>query len=263
MKIKDILLVDDDRVAGAFIEDILVDEGFSVRYVIDGKEALGAIRSKAPDAIFTDLIMPKISGEELVRQVREMPGMDEVPIVVVTATIAEQNETLHSIPADAFIPKLPPETFRKNMLLICKQLKESGTISTPLSPDVFRRLPPRRIVKELLTSLEYQETIFERLSEGFLIVDTDFRILKVNSLAARFLGEDATHLIDQPFSEIFANDEKKRIEDLLTGLFAREDTNDKRITVTHNSRILDLKFSNLVDQISQKVEACLVLIEDI
>jgi two-component system cell cycle sensor histidine kinase/response regulator CckA len=263
MKIKDILLVDDDRVAGAFIENILVDEGFSVRYALDGKEALGAIRSKAPDAIFTDLIMPKISGEELVRHVREMPGMDDVPIVVVTATIAEQDEALHNLPVDAFISKLPPEALRENVLRICKQLKESGTISTPLSPDVFRRLPRQRIVKELLTSLEYQETIFEKLSEGFVILDIDFRILKVNSMAARFLGKDAADLIYQPFSESFANEEKQRVEDFLSGVFTIKDTKDKRITVTRNNRVLDLKFSNFVDKIDQKVTAGLVLIEDI
>ena len=39
MKNKDILLVDDDRVAAAFITDIFMHEGFSVRHVGDGKEA--------------------------------------------------------------------------------------------------------------------------------------------------------------------------------------------------------------------------------
>ncbi len=263
MKIKDILLVEDDRVAAAFIKDILVNEGFSVRHVPDGKEALDAIRSKAPDVIFTDLVMPRISGEELIRQMREMPGMDDLPIVVVTGTISEQHDALNNIPADAFIPKTPPETFRESILSICRQLKESGTISMPLSTDTADRFPPRRIVKELLASREHQERIFERLSEGLVVLDTDFRILKVNSLAARFLGKEAIHLINQPFSEIFANDEKKQIEKLLTGLFAREDAKDKRTTVTHNNRILDLKFSDFIDKISQKVTAGLVLIEDI
>ena len=81
MKIKDILLVDDDRVAAAFITDIFVNEGFSVRHVCDGKEALDAIRSKAPDVILTDIVMPKISGKDLIRHVREMPDMDNIPII--------------------------------------------------------------------------------------------------------------------------------------------------------------------------------------
>ncbi len=263
MKIKNILLVDDDRVSAAFIEDILVTEGFSVRHVRDGKEALDAIRKNAPDAIFTDLIMPKISGEELIRHVREMPGMDDIVIVIVTGTIAEQLEALHRLPVNAFIPKGPPDSFRADVLSACRQLKEPGTFSMPLTTESAHRLAPRRVVKELLASRDYKETIVERLSEGLVILDTDFRIIKINAMAERFLGKPIVDLIGYCFSESFENEDKDKIEDFLTKLFKRKDTKDQRITVTHGKHVLDLKLSNLVDKISQKVTACLVLIEDI
>ncbi|MBE9550848.1 MAG: response regulator, partial [Proteobacteria bacterium] len=48
---KDVLLVDDDHVTAAVIQHILAKEGFSVRCVRDGKEALDAIRSRTPDII--------------------------------------------------------------------------------------------------------------------------------------------------------------------------------------------------------------------
>jgi PAS domain S-box-containing protein len=261
MKIKDILLVDDDRVAAAFMTDIFVNEGFSVRHVGDGKEALDAIRSKAPDVIFTDIIMPKISGKDLIRHIREMAGMDNIPIVVVTGTISEQHETLDNLPVNSIIPKGPPDSMHKNILSICTELKESGTISRSLFTE--SRLSPRRIVIELLDSLEYQEAIIEKLSEGLVILDIDSRILKVNPMAAHFLEKHATDLVSYPFSECFPNQERKRIESMLMGLFAGEDTKDKRITVTHSNRILDLKFSSFVDRVDQKTTAGLVLIEDI
>jgi PAS domain S-box-containing protein len=261
MKIKDILLVDDDRVAAAFMTDIFVNEGFSVRHVGDGKEALDAIRSKAPDVIFTDIVMPKISGKDLIRHVREMSGMDDIPIVVVTGTISEQQEALDNLPVNSIIPKGPPDSMHKNILSICRELKESGTISRSLFTEP--RLSPRRIVIELLGSLEYQEAIIEKLSEGLVILDIDCRILKVNPMAAYFLEKHATDLVGYPFSECFPNQEKRRVAGILTGLFTREDTKDKRITVTHNNRILDLKFSSFVDRAGQEATAGLVLIEDI
>jgi PAS domain S-box-containing protein len=114
-----------------------------------------------------------------------------------------------------------------------------------------------------LASLEYQETIIEKLSEGLVILDIDFRILKVNPMAAHFLEKQVTDLVGHPFSGCFANQERRRVESILTGLFTREDTKDKRIAVTHNNRILDLKLSSFVDRLSQKATAGVVLIEDI
>jgi PAS domain S-box-containing protein len=263
MDIKDILLVDDDRVAAAFITDIVVNEGFSVRHVGDGKEALDAIRLKVPDVIFTDIVMPKISGKELIRHVREMSGMDHIPIVVITGTMSEQYEALDNLPVNGIIPKGPPDSLHDNILSICRDLRESGTISRALFTETTSRLSPRRIVIELLDSLEYQETIIEKLGEGLVILDIDFRILKVNPMAAHFLEKQVTDLVGHPFSEYFSHEEKRRVESILTGLFMREDTKDKRVTVTHNNRILDLKLSSFVDRLSQKATAGLVLIEDI
>jgi len=71
MKIKDILLVDDDRVAAAFIEDILVKEGYSVRHVRDGKEALDKAKQVEPDLILLDIRMPKMDGITVAKKIRE------------------------------------------------------------------------------------------------------------------------------------------------------------------------------------------------
>lgn len=262
MKFKDILLVDDDRVSAAFVKDILENEGFSVRHVQDGKQALDEIRSKVPDVIFTDLIMPKISGEELIRHVRAMPGMDEVLIVLISATLSERYEILRNLPVDAFITKGPPDSLREDILSVCKQLKESGSFSMPLTSEIAHKLRPRQVVKELLASREYQETILERLSEGLVILDTDFHILKVNSMAESLLGKPATDLSGHPFLENFPQKERQHIKNFLTRVLTRENAKDK-ITVTHNSRILDLKFSSFIDQINQKITAALVLIDDI
>lgn len=76
----------------ADLRDFLVRslEGqYRVRPAADGNEALQAILSAPPDLILTDLMMPGLSGEGLVREVRRRPDLDDVPIVVLSAVADE------------------------------------------------------------------------------------------------------------------------------------------------------------------------------
>ncbi len=67
----------------------LSQEGYHVRTARDGKEALSEIQRNPPDVLFTDLIMPKISGEQLIRYVRDNPAFAPMVIVVVSGAILE------------------------------------------------------------------------------------------------------------------------------------------------------------------------------
>jgi PAS domain S-box-containing protein len=260
---KDVLLVDDDHVTAAVIQHILAKEGFLVRCARDGKEALDAIRSRTPDIILTDLVMPKIGGEELIRIVRQMPDMDDVIIVVVTGTILEKDQAACSLPADAIIPKLPPESMHNRILKVFREIKESGRITTRLQAETVPSLPEGRIVKELLALREYQDAVFEKLSEGLVLLDIDFKIIKVNDMAAYLLHKNRADLMGHFFSECFADEDRKQVGDLLTGLFSKKDPEYEKKTVIHKNRTLDLKLTSLVDPITRKAVAGIVLIENI
>jgi CheY-like chemotaxis protein len=69
-----ILVADDERDAVSMLELILRDEGHEVHSVYDGQEVLEAVRSFQPDVVLLDIGMPKLTGYEVARRLRERYG---------------------------------------------------------------------------------------------------------------------------------------------------------------------------------------------
>jgi two-component system chemotaxis response regulator CheY len=64
--------------------------GCKVLEAASGPEALQALNGFKPDLVFTDYNMPEMSGIELIRRLRVLPGLDHVPILMVTAIELEE-----------------------------------------------------------------------------------------------------------------------------------------------------------------------------
>lgn len=82
-----VLLVDDDALARGLLADALAGRGFGV---VAERDALAGLLRLAEeifslDVLVTDVVMPEVDGEELVRRVREVGGERDLPIVAVTA----------------------------------------------------------------------------------------------------------------------------------------------------------------------------------
>lgn len=78
-----ILIVEDDREMCRFLSELLGEEGYDVEVVHDGPSALERFRQTSCDLAITDLMMPRMKGTELVRQLREIDS--EAPVVIITA----------------------------------------------------------------------------------------------------------------------------------------------------------------------------------
>src|SRR5687767_15820805 len=76
-----VLLADDDRDGAKTLCALLELEGYEVRSVHGGQEALDAAREFRPDAVLLDIGMPKISGYEAARRLRHRYG-DDCPVLV-------------------------------------------------------------------------------------------------------------------------------------------------------------------------------------
>lgn len=80
-----VLVVDDDPdVLGALI-DALQGEGYEVKGARDGIEAIGAIAERRPDLIITDLLMPTMTGFELLAALHDDPELATIPTLIITA----------------------------------------------------------------------------------------------------------------------------------------------------------------------------------
>jgi CheY-like chemotaxis protein len=80
-----VLCVDDERSARDLVRRTLGSAGAHVRTAASGARALSEVREQAPDAVCVDLMMPDMSGFELVSRLREIETMRRVPIIVISA----------------------------------------------------------------------------------------------------------------------------------------------------------------------------------
>src|SRR5690349_3894737 len=81
---KQILLVDDDPIAVRIYRDGLVRQGFDVSTAGDGLAALKALRASKPDAVVLDLMMPKLSGVEVLKFMRAEKQFEKIPVIVLS-----------------------------------------------------------------------------------------------------------------------------------------------------------------------------------
>lgn len=99
-----ILVVDDDRAVRESLRRSLAFNGYSVDLAHDGLEALDLIASDRPDALVLDVMMPRLDGLEVCRQLRSTG--DDLPILVLTArdSVSERVAGLDA-GADDYLPK--------------------------------------------------------------------------------------------------------------------------------------------------------------
>ncbi len=81
-----ILVVDDDVYIGNLLETLLTKEGYRVRRAYSGTEALLVLREERPDLVLLDLMLPGLSGEEVLARI------PEVPVIALSAKAAVQDK---------------------------------------------------------------------------------------------------------------------------------------------------------------------------
>ena len=81
-----ILIIDDDAAIGNLEQEVLQRAGYSVIRAYSGTEALLVLESRRPDLILLDLMLPGLTGEEL------LPRLRGIPVIVVSAKIAVQDK---------------------------------------------------------------------------------------------------------------------------------------------------------------------------
>jgi len=82
---KTILVVDDNKAIAEIIERRLTIAGYTVLTAGDGKQALVTVAARRPDCVLLDIMMPDMSGLEILRQLKSDPTTAAIPIILVTA----------------------------------------------------------------------------------------------------------------------------------------------------------------------------------
>ena len=82
-----VLVVDDEPVLRQVIQDILQDDGYPVRVASGGSEMFAHIAEAMPALVLLDVMMPQRDGRELLRDLRAMPHLKRLPVIMMSAGI--------------------------------------------------------------------------------------------------------------------------------------------------------------------------------
>jgi DNA-binding response OmpR family regulator len=102
-----ILVVDDERHIARFLVTVLTQEGYEARAAYDGEEALAAVETFAPDGVLLDLLLPKLSGQEVLSRLRADPRFDGLKILMLTGCPVQEGDLANPLNggADAYCLK--------------------------------------------------------------------------------------------------------------------------------------------------------------
>ena len=103
---KKILIVDDEPSIIVPLQFLMEQNGYETLVAFSGEEAMESIVANPPDLILLDIMLPVIDGFEVCQRVREIPELDHVRIIMITAMGSEANIAKGlALGADAYITK--------------------------------------------------------------------------------------------------------------------------------------------------------------
>src|SRR4030088_2174129 len=83
---KKILIVEDDQIVANIYRNKFSVDGFQVEIALDGQLGLELVRSFRPDAVILDLMLPKMTGVELMKKIRLEEDFQHLPVIVFSNT---------------------------------------------------------------------------------------------------------------------------------------------------------------------------------
>jgi len=98
--IKRILVVDDRNELLHLMRRVLEDEQYQVSILQDGRDAFTQVKSMLPDLLILDLKLGDMSGQDILKQVKNDPATADVPVIVYTAAVLEADEVTRLINGD-------------------------------------------------------------------------------------------------------------------------------------------------------------------
>lgn len=119
-----ILVADDDAWILRMVTTVLEKRGYSVETAVDGDEALSRAMTRRPDLLITDVMMPKVDGWALVRQLRSHADLAMMPVIFLTA-LSSENDRIRGfrLGADDYVVK--PFRFEELELRVAKTLRRA------------------------------------------------------------------------------------------------------------------------------------------
>ena len=126
-----VLVVDDEPDISALVAYHLARESYRVRTAASGPEALAAIAAEPPDLVVLDLMLPGMSGLELLAEIRGRPELEHVAVILLTARREERDRVAGlSLGADDYVAKpFSPQEIVLRVGAVLRRLRQPPPLS--------------------------------------------------------------------------------------------------------------------------------------
>ena len=183
-----ILIVDDEPDICLALEDLLRHDGYSVRSVSTGREALREAEQNQFDAVILDLGLPDLSGFTVLRGLDELDPL--LPVIVLTASI-QDSHTVESLRQGAFAYITKPYN-RDELKIILRR-----------AVDVRKVVLKMHHAEHALSASEEQfRQVVHTAPDGIVLTDGEGKIVSWNTAAERLFGHTAGEILGQPLTTI-------------------------------------------------------------
>jgi PAS domain S-box-containing protein len=201
-----VLVVDDEPDICLALEDLLEHEGYTVRSVMTGREALDAAEQSQFGAVILDLGLPDLSGFAVLRGLEEFDPL--LPVIILTASV-QDSHTVESLRRGAFAYITKPYN-RDELKIILRQAVE-----------VRKLVLKMHRVEHALSGSEAQfRHVLQTAPDGIVLADGDGKIVSWNTAAERLFGHTEGEILGQPLTIImpprYREDHKRRLERVKT-----------------------------------------------
>jgi diguanylate cyclase (GGDEF)-like protein/PAS domain S-box-containing protein len=211
-----ILIAENNPTIARLLSHFFEAEGCDIRLVKDGLQAMITLDTFIPDILCTDIIMPKIGGDQLCRIIRNSEIHKYIFIVVHSAISLEDDTHLFEMGADLYIAKGPAATVKNHVHHILDQFSSGKRRENVLHG--IEGLHPRTITRELLLSRRHDSMIFENLAEAVIEMDNTGKIVQANRAAQELLDRDFSTLLGCRLNDYLAGPEYSRVEQWFAGV---------------------------------------------
>ena len=153
-----ILVVDDQESITQFLHDALKESFKEILTAKDGVEAMKVLQNNRPDAVISDVMMPRMDGYELCRRIKSDLNISHIPVLLLTAKTDEHSiQVGYKTGADAYLPK--PFDLEVLKQIVLNQLNTRQRVQDKYSTPGVVPLP------EEVTISYADETFLKKLNE--------------------------------------------------------------------------------------------------
>jgi PAS domain S-box-containing protein len=213
-----LLLADDNADMRAYVRRLLSDR-YEVEAVADGEAALAAIRENVPDLVVTDVMMPKLDGFGLLRELRDDPKTRTLPVILLSARAGEEAR-IEGLGAGAADYLTKPFSARELLARVAAQL-ELARVRREAEAEIGAALRRERGARA------EAETERKRLRELFVSAPAAIALLRgpehsfefVNAVYCMTVGRSEEQLLGRPIREALPEIAGQGYFELLDGVY--------------------------------------------